>query len=208
MQKMAKMISFTASFFPQYLNIIRVTKTLQEYFFLKRELNDFVSKREIITLIGSSMADLRDEHGNPIQLTDQYGKPVQLTDEFGNPMHLTGVATTHTAGVGAHETDQPEPAVQQQEQLRRSGSSSSSSSSEDDGQGGRRKKKGLKERIKDTFGGGTHKDKDEGTHYAPATTTPSSKTSTTVPGQTTEHEKKGLMEKIKQKLPGHHHHDH
>ncbi|KAK6805836.1 hypothetical protein RDI58_003621 [Solanum bulbocastanum] len=40
------------------------------------------------------MADLRDEHGNPIQLTDQYGHPVQLTDEYGNPMHLTGVATT------------------------------------------------------------------------------------------------------------------
>lgn len=40
------------------------------------------------------MADLRDEHGNPIQLTDQYGHPVQLTDEYGHPMHLTGVATT------------------------------------------------------------------------------------------------------------------
>ncbi|KAL6494809.1 Plant dehydrin [Orobanche gracilis] len=142
------------------------------------------------------MADLRDEHGNPIQLTDQYGKPVQLTDEFGNPMHLTGVATTNTAGLGAamkHESYQPEPAVQQQEQLRRSGSSSSSSSSEEDGQGVRRKK-GLKERIKDTIGGGTN--------------APPSKTSTTVPGQATEHEKKGLMEKIKEKLPGHHHYDH
>ncbi|KAM7479331.1 hypothetical protein LguiA_027544 [Lonicera macranthoides] len=40
------------------------------------------------------MADVRDEYGNPIQLTDQHGNPVQLTDEKGTPMHLTGVATT------------------------------------------------------------------------------------------------------------------
>nr|ADT80797.1 dehydrin [Paeonia suffruticosa] len=41
------------------------------------------------------MADLRDEHGKPIQLTDEHGNPVQLTDEHGDPMHLAGVATKH-----------------------------------------------------------------------------------------------------------------
>ncbi|XP_031252208.1 late embryogenesis abundant protein [Pistacia vera] len=56
------------------------------------------------------MADLRDECGNPIQLTDEHGNPVQLTDEYGNPMQLTGVALTkgeptatsqvHGVGVG------------------------------------------------------------------------------------------------------------
>ena len=40
------------------------------------------------------MAEIRDEYGNPIQLTDEHGNPVQLTDEYGNPMHLTGVAST------------------------------------------------------------------------------------------------------------------
>lgn len=39
------------------------------------------------------MADIRDEHGNPIELTDELGNPVVLTDEHGNPMRLTGVAT-------------------------------------------------------------------------------------------------------------------
>lgn len=38
-------------------------------------------------------ADIRDEHGNPIQLTDEHGNPVVLTDEHGNPMWLTGIAT-------------------------------------------------------------------------------------------------------------------
>lgn len=55
------------------------------------------------------MADLRDEHGNPIQLTDQHGNPVQLTDEHGNPMHLTGVASTHpittTTAAPVHDAD-------------------------------------------------------------------------------------------------------
>lgn len=45
------------------------------------------------------MADIRDEHGNPIQLTDQHGNPVRLTDEHGNPMHLTGVATSQGSGM-------------------------------------------------------------------------------------------------------------
>ncbi|KAI3525354.1 hypothetical protein L2E82_51600 [Cichorium intybus] len=40
------------------------------------------------------MADIRDEHGRPIQLTDELGRPVQLTDEHGAPIHLTGVAST------------------------------------------------------------------------------------------------------------------
>lgn len=78
-------------------------------------------------------------------------------------------------------------------------------SEEDDGQGGRRKKKGLREKIKETFGGGKHKDKGEGAHTAAATTTPASKTAATVPGQAPEHEKKGVFEKIKDKLPGQHH---
>lgn len=40
------------------------------------------------------MADICDEHGNPILLTDEHGGQIRLTDEYGNPMHLTGVATT------------------------------------------------------------------------------------------------------------------
>lgn len=40
------------------------------------------------------MAEIRDQYGNPVQLTDEHGNPVQLTDEHGHPMHLTGVATT------------------------------------------------------------------------------------------------------------------
>ncbi|KZV53366.1 embryogenic cell protein 40 [Dorcoceras hygrometricum] len=157
------------------------------------------------------MADLRDEHGNPIQLSDQYGKPVQLTDEFGNPMHLTGVATTHPAPTAAtgfhpqiHEEPEPPPPVQQQEEIQRS-SSSSSSSSEDDGQGGRRKKKGLREKIKEKLSVGKHKDKDEAAHSStpPATTTPESKGATTTLGQTPDHEKKGVIDKIKNMLPGH-----
>ncbi|KAL9391422.1 hypothetical protein Peur_015342 [Populus x canadensis] len=39
-------------------------------------------------------ATIRDEQGNPIQLTDEYGNPVQLTDEHGNPVQITGIATT------------------------------------------------------------------------------------------------------------------
>lgn len=46
------------------------------------------------------MADLRDEYGNPVQLTDEHGNPVQLTDEHGNPVHLTGLATKHDTTVG------------------------------------------------------------------------------------------------------------
>ncbi|KAL4588842.1 hypothetical protein LXL04_001739 [Taraxacum kok-saghyz] len=59
------------------------------------------------------MADIRDEHGRPIQLTDELGRPVQLTDEHGDPIHLTGVATTHghpTIGSELHNKmshDQP-----------------------------------------------------------------------------------------------------
>ncbi|XP_074289638.1 uncharacterized protein LOC141614794 [Silene latifolia] len=36
--------------------------------------------------------NLRDEHGNPIELTDEQGHPVKLTDEHGNPIRLSGVA--------------------------------------------------------------------------------------------------------------------
>lgn len=88
--------------------------------------------------------------------------------------------------------------------------------SEDDGQGGRRKKKGVKEKIKETFGAGKGKDTDtttvtshESKTSAPTVTSHESKTSTTVPLTTApaghEKEKKGIMEKIKEKLPGHHH---
>lgn len=48
----------------------------------------------------STMANVRDEFGNPVQLTDERGNPVQLTDEFGNPVQLTGVATTGSQPVG------------------------------------------------------------------------------------------------------------
>lgn len=79
-------------------------------------------------------AHVRDEHGNPIQLTDQHGNPVYLTDERGRPMHLTGVATAVGSSdvVVTHEYDtavikqRPEEPYQQH-QLNRSGSSSSSS---------------------------------------------------------------------------------
>nr|GEW54408.1 late embryogenesis abundant protein-like [Tanacetum cinerariifolium]GFA06859.1 late embryogenesis abundant protein-like [Tanacetum cinerariifolium] len=50
------------------------------------------------------MADIRDEHGRPIQLTDEYGNPVQLTDEHGVRMHLTGVATTVGSTPQGHTT--------------------------------------------------------------------------------------------------------
>ena len=68
--------------------------------------------------------------------------------------------------------------------------------SEDDGQGGRRKKKGLKEKIKEKFTGGKHKN-EEPHHQAHGVGTRTTTTTTT----TTEHEKKSMMEKIKEKLP-------
>lgn len=75
------------------------------------------------------MADLRDEHGNPIQLTDAHGNPVRLTDELGNPMHLSGVATTQ--GVvkesGQNEQQQQQHRKEEGGELHRSSSSSSSS---------------------------------------------------------------------------------
>ncbi|KAF2322866.1 hypothetical protein GH714_031530 [Hevea brasiliensis] len=136
---------------------------------------DLHGEREI------KMADLRDEHGNPIQLTDEHGNPVQLTDEFGNPVHITGVATSKPLTLGT-------TVVQ--------------TKSEDDGQGGRRKKKGLKEKIKEKLTGGKHKE--EHGHTVSSTTTE------TTPGgrEHHEHEKKSVMEKIKEKLPGHGHHSH
>lgn len=90
------------------------------------------------------MADLRDEHGNPIPLTDEHGNPVQLTDEFGNPIHVTGVATSGTtplAGERAHkeqtgelpssgagdEEKRRKEEQQQGENIERSSSSSSGS---------------------------------------------------------------------------------
>lgn len=39
------------------------------------------------------MADIREEHGNPNQLTDEHGNPVDFIDEHGNLMWLTGVAS-------------------------------------------------------------------------------------------------------------------
>lgn len=78
------------------------------------------------------MADVRDERGNPIQLTDERGNPVELTDEFGNPMHLTGVATAaskleSTGGDVGQTQLLPEPVPDQAGSPRRSTSSSSSS---------------------------------------------------------------------------------
>ncbi|KAM2731830.1 hypothetical protein EV2_035451 [Malus domestica] len=79
---------------------------------------------------------------------------------------------SHGYGVGEHRQQQPHGSLASE--LRRSGSLSSNarhilfflsihkfstlSSEGDDGQGGRRKKKGLKEKIKDKFGGEKHKD--------------------------------------------------
>ncbi|KAL5788637.1 hypothetical protein ACOSP7_005586 [Xanthoceras sorbifolium] len=197
------------------------------------------------------MADVRDQYGNPIQLTDEYGNPVQLTDEYGNPMHLSGIATTKTttvetpavyAGAGSAQLHGGAPTsgvlpqhgvehrgqtgehggnlgtqigaerAKEKDELDRGGeiqrsSSSSSGSSEDDGQGGRRKKKGLKDKIKEKFSGGS-KNKDD--HHTAQTKTVTATTTTTtgtgVSGQHQEHEKKSVMEKIKEKLPGHHTH--
>ncbi|XVF01063.1 hypothetical protein REPUB_Repub04eG0055400 [Reevesia pubescens] len=157
------------------------------------------------------MADLRDLHGNPIELTDEHGNTVQLTDEYGNPVHVTGVATKHPAmtqtgtlgGQMGYETGSAAEYQQQQQhhpqrmhydqvsnrqEIRRS---NSSSSSEDDGMGGRRKKKGLKEKLT----GGKHKEED---HAAKTTST----TATLPPGQQYHPEKKSVMEKIKEKLSG------
>ncbi|KAI4298308.1 hypothetical protein L6164_031883 [Bauhinia variegata] len=50
------------------------------------------------------MAELRDIHGNPVQLTDEHGNPVKLTDERGNPVHVSGVATTVPPGGAATTT--------------------------------------------------------------------------------------------------------
>lgn len=91
------------------------------------------------------MAEIRDQYGNPIQLTDENGNPVQLTDEHGHPMHLTGVATTKihdepdrettggtfaSTGVdGAKEHNQQLDKQKQQHELGVSRSSSSSSGS-------------------------------------------------------------------------------
>ncbi|KAK6240896.1 Dehydrin - like 3 [Theobroma cacao] len=168
------------------------------------------------------MADLRDVHGNPIQLTDEQGNPVQPTDEYGNPVHVTGIASKHPVmtqtgvpgGQMGYETGSAAGYQQQHPQqlhyeassgveIQRS-NSSSSGSSEDDEIGGRRNKKGLKDKIKDKLTGGKHKEEAQS-----QTTTYESKTTTTgvSHGQHhTEHEKKTMMEKIKEKLPGCHSH--
>ncbi|KAE8654333.1 Dehydrin DHN1 [Hibiscus syriacus] len=175
------------------------------------------------------MADLIDEHGNPIQLTDEHGNPVQLTDEHGNPVYVTGVATKHPgttrtpSGLMGPDTgfaaDHPQQKLQRQqkqqqplhwgvssggEKIHRS-NSSSSSSSEDDGKGGRRKK-GLKEKVKEKLSGGKFPEEEQS-----GTRTEAIKTTTL--GQHHQHdgdgnEKKGIIEKIKEKLPGHHGHKH
>ncbi|XP_050231774.1 late embryogenesis abundant protein-like [Mercurialis annua] len=189
-------------------------------------------------------ADLRDEQGNPVQLTDEQGHPVSLTDERGRPVHITGLATSkplsqlghveeeepgqvpptgqlassgekdediskttgHDDRTRAAGADEDKPILEEKpeiheasKEVQRSTSSSSSSTSEDDEQGGRRKKKGLKEKIKEKFTGGKHKDE----HGHTATTTTTTTTGTTT-GE--HHEKKSMMEKIKEKLPGHHNH--
>ncbi|XP_038902143.1 embryogenic cell protein 40-like isoform X1 [Benincasa hispida] len=166
------------------------------------------------------MANVRDEHGNPVQLTDERGNPVQLTDEFGNPMHLTGVVATSPSKLDSTTTTpvsythldvykrQAGDDVAQTQLTReahdgspRRSSSSSSSSSEDDGQGGRRKKKGLTQKIKEKLTG-------SGKHKEAGTTGAEHHQSTTVTTSTVEHQehgKKGVMEKIKERLPGHHH---
>uniref|UniRef100_A0A803NEV6 Uncharacterized protein n=1 Tax=Chenopodium quinoa TaxID=63459 RepID=A0A803NEV6_CHEQI len=48
--------------------------------------------------MASQQQHLRDEHGNPVELTDEHGHPVKLTDEHGHPIHLTGVACTDEHG--------------------------------------------------------------------------------------------------------------
>ncbi|XP_052200291.1 late embryogenesis abundant protein-like [Diospyros lotus] len=120
------------------------------------------------------MADIRDQFGNPIQLTDELGNLVQLTNEHDNPRHLTGIATSadlrigdgvatvidtsltpdalHTGVVastlGAIVMDATTTEIYGTEVAR---------SSEDDGHGGRRKKKRLNEKIKEKLtGGGKH----------------------------------------------------
>nr|XP_043627224.1 late embryogenesis abundant protein-like [Erigeron canadensis] len=175
------------------------------------------------------MADIIDEHGNPIQLTDEQGQQVRLTDEHGVPMHLTGVAQPMTA-VGKDDALGGGQAVMgggdvggDKHQLGKTGSSSgsgSSSSEENDNREGvrRRKKKGLMQKIKEKLPG--HKNKDEQEQVLPEKVyTATTKVTVTTPAgpigepkpehvhvehREEEHEKKGLMDKIKDKLPGHH----
>ncbi|XP_038902144.1 late embryogenesis abundant protein-like isoform X2 [Benincasa hispida] len=168
----------------------------------------FLCDLSLQSRILSTMANVRDEHGNPVQLTDERGNPVQLTDEFGNPMHLTGVVATSPSKLDSTTTTPAGDDVAQTQLTReahdgspRRSSSSSSSSSEDDGQGGRRKKKGLTQKIKEKLTG-------SGKHKEAGTTGAEHHQSTTVTTSTVEHQehgKKGVMEKIKERLPGHHH---
>ncbi|CAN6686036.1 unnamed protein product [Malus baccata var. baccata] len=72
---------------------------------------------------------------------------------------------SHKYGVGEHRQQQPHGSLGSE--LRRSEQTilfTFKGVSEEDGQGGRRKKKGLKEKIKDKFGGEKHKDDQQQAH--------------------------------------------
>ncbi|KAK8475565.1 hypothetical protein V6N13_134423 [Hibiscus sabdariffa] len=135
------------------------------------------------------MADLRDIHGNPVQLTDELGNPVQLTDEYGNPMHVTGVATMHGDGVQnqmmepQYRPPPPPPPVSNKEDILQPSAVSNTSSLEHDG-----KKKGQQE----------DKIKEEGSQATAKSAVTTARISTQ---PQPEQEELCLREKIKAKLP-------
>ncbi|KAJ6707911.1 DEHYDRIN XERO 2-RELATED [Salix viminalis] len=170
---------------------------------------------------------IRDEQGNPIQLTDEHGSPVHLTDEHGDSVQIIGIATTKQPptsfltgssdqvtgtglwsstgksedamkGTDIHETGQRFQGGRKKEEQTRISSTSIPGSPEDDGQGGRR---GLKQKIKEKLTGGKHGEEHGHTVEVDTTTTagPAGE-------KYQEHQKKGAVEKIKEKLPGHHGH--
>ncbi|XP_011037467.1 PREDICTED: embryogenic cell protein 40-like [Populus euphratica] len=173
---------------------------------------------------------LRDEQGNPIQLTDEYGNQVQLTDEHGNPVQITGIATTKqpptlgnvssdqvpvtgllpstamsedaTKGTGIHETGQHGGVAADQGGHKKEEQEeiSSTSSSGSSEDDGRGGRKGLKEKIKEKLTCGKHMEEHGQTAEVHTTATGPAGE------QCQEHEKRSVMEKIKEKLPGHHSH--
>ncbi|KAF9684390.1 hypothetical protein SADUNF_Sadunf04G0113400 [Salix dunnii] len=173
---------------------------------------------------------IRDEQGNPIQLTDEHSSPVHLTDEHGNPVQIIGIATTKqpptslrnggsdqvtgtgllsstaksedaTKGTEIHETGQVfQGGHKKEEQTEISSTSSPGSVKLQPEDDGQGGRKGLKQKIKEKLTGGKHRE--EHGHTVEVDTT------TTGPAgeQYQEHQKKSVVEKIKEKLPGHHSH--
>ncbi|KAJ9551746.1 hypothetical protein OSB04_015791 [Centaurea solstitialis] len=139
------------------------------------------------------MADILDEHGNPIQLTDELGRPVKLTDEHGVPIHLTGVVTSteDSSPKGGKTTVGGGPEVH-------GGTHFSPVTTTDVvGSGGPTEKTMPLSSHLETSGAETEKQQ-------LGRTGSSSSSSSEDDGQGGRRKKKkGLMQKIKEKLPGH-----